>query len=454
MCSHCALYAKPEACQELFADNVELPQDSKRRKLGSSSVANAASCSSSASRPILPISFFWSFSPAGGVQTFFQVQSEGPLEYGDFTGNFRQQLSDFLGRQDESRHGKGPDPARILLTAGVSQGLDMVSTMCAEKGDVVLVENPTYFLAPAIFKNHGLQVVGVDSDGQGMVVQSLVNVLQQLTLSCRKVAMLYTIPVHHNPTGRSMPEERRKAIVSVAKEHGILIVADEVYTLLTYGTSPPPSMATLGENVLSVGSFSKILAPGLRVGWIEGSPEQLKRLSAWGVIDSGGHLSHFASCVVATTMMSRALDTHLGHLRKVYQERCKCLVDALRDTLPEDCSATSPEGGYFVWVELPMHVDAERLASNPDTFGFVAKPGHLFTTVEDGDNKSNKNCIRLCFARLRNEQLTEGVKRLVAAIKQAKSRNPVENRVLLLTVCNLFCSLETFCGQGQGFDSF
>ena len=230
--------------------------------------------------------------------------------------------------------------------------------------------------------------------------------------------MLYTIPVHHNPTGRTMPAERRKAIVGLAREHGILVIADEVYTLLTYGVSPPTTMASLGENVVSLGSFSKILAPGLRVGWMEASPQQLKRLSKWGVIDSGGYLSHFASCVVATAMKSRALDSHLEQLRKNFHERCRSLVGSLTAMLPGDCTVTNPYGGYFVWVKLPQHVDARDIASRSEEFGFLAKPGHLFT-LEAG---REDNFLRLCFARLQPAQLAEGACRLAAAIQHTVDR--------------------------------
>ena len=341
------------------------------------------------------------------------------MEYGDFTWEFRHELSEFLGRQDSSRR-RSPDPGHLFLTAGVSQALDMLSTMCAghRQGDVVLVESPTYFLAPAIFRDHGLEVVGVDTDSDGMVIQSLLDELQKLQLRGRRAAMLYTIPVHHNPTGRTMPAERREAIVGLARDHEILVIADEVYTLLTYGASPPTTMASLGENVLSLGSFSKILAPGLRVGWIEGSPEQLKRLSKWGVIDSGGHLSHFASCVVAAAMKSRALDSHLEQLRKNFQERCWSLVGSLKSMLPEDCTVTNPHGGYFVWVKLPQHVDAREIASRSEEFGFLAKPGHLFTL----DACSEDSFLRLCFARLQPAQLAEGARRLAAAIQHTIDR--------------------------------
>ena len=294
----------------------------------------------------------------------------------------------------------------------------MLCTMLADhqhKQDVILVESPTYFLAPNIFRNHGLEVVAVETDSEGIVIQSLLDVLQKLQLSGRSARMLYTIPVHHNPTGRTMPMERREALVGVAKKHGILVIADEVYTLLSYGaSSPPPTMATLGDDVLSLGSFSKILAPGLRVGWIEGSPERLERLSQWGVIDSGGHLSHFSSCVVATAMKSRVLDSHLERLRSVYWERCQSLVEALTSLLPEGCIVTKPQGGYFVWVQLPQHVNAREMASQSHEFGFLVKPGHLFTCL-DADKD---NCLRLCFARLQPVQLSEGVRRLAAAIQR------------------------------------
>jgi len=346
-----------------------------------------------------------------------------PLSYGDYTFRFRSELSKFLGRCDTSRGGVGPDPHRLLPTAGVSQALDMLCTMCASPaaGDVVLVESPTYFLASAIFRDHGLEVRGVETDRDGLVPEALRRMYEALLAEGRRAALLYIIPVHHNPTGRTMPEMRRAEIVKLAGTHGTLVVADEVYTMLTYSDeSMTPSLATLGKHIVSVASFSKVLAPGLRVGWIEGEPAQLTKLSKWAVIDSGGYVSHFASCVVACALELRLVDYHLQGLRTLYAARCSALVQALRDHLPQQCSITElPRGGFFVWVKLPSGVSSaallERTTRGPSGVRF--KEGGVFSPADATSDCAALDCyMRLCFARLSEVELVEGARRLCAEL--------------------------------------
>lgn len=276
--------------------------------------------------------------------------SSKPLEYGDFTIRFRAELSKFLGRCDPSRGGVEPDPARLLPTGGVSQALDMLCTVCASPRarDVVLVETPTYFLASAIFRDHELEVRGVETDAEGIVPAALRASLEGLRAEGRKCAFLYVIPVHHNPTGRTMTDARRREVVDLAGAHGALVVADEVYTLLTYGSAAtPPSLSTLGDGVLSLGSFAKVLAPGLRVGWVEGSRTLMDKLWAWSVTISGGYVSHFASCIVASALEQRLADQHLSRLRELYERRLAAMLAALHTHLPEACEQLCPPSGGF-----------------------------------------------------------------------------------------------------------
>lgn len=178
-------------------------------------------------------------------------------ELGD--GYFRLALAHFLGR------GYGiPVGAEFLMTtAGASQALDLICSRFSKPGDVVFVEEPTYFLALRIFADHGLEVVGLPTDDDGLVIDSLVDALVD-----RQPAFIYTVPTFQNPTGITMAEERRQQLVALAQAHDFLVVADEVYHLLDYAMLPPYPFAGYidGERVLSIGSFSKILAPGLRLG--------------------------------------------------------------------------------------------------------------------------------------------------------------------------------------------
>ncbi len=167
---------------------------------------------------------------------------------------------------------------QLFSTNGNSQALEMLCTVLTEPGDVVIVEEPTYFLAFQMFRDHGLEIRGVPIDADGLVVDALVDEVARCTSAGQRVAFVYTIPAFQNPTSVTMSAQRRRELVAAAAEHDVLIVADEVYHLLRFapGPMPPPMSAYVDDGpVLSIGTFSKILAPGMRLGWIHGSVERL-----------------------------------------------------------------------------------------------------------------------------------------------------------------------------------
>ena len=213
---------------------------------------------------------------------------------------FRTALSDFLGKST----GSPVDPDSLMLTAGISQALDFVCGRFTRPGDVVFVEEPSYPYSFPIFRDHGLEILGVRVDGAGVDVDVL-----ERELAKRRPKLVYTIPAFHNPTGQVLDRARRERLISLSREHGFIIVADEAYQLLHHGTPPPPSFGALGGdgNVLSLGTFSKILAPGLRLGWIQTTPDLMATLLASGALVSGGNFNHFTSHVVRQLMESGEL---------------------------------------------------------------------------------------------------------------------------------------------------
>ena len=190
------------------------------------------------------------------------------LAYGAEQGNayFHDALAGFLSEQYNFK----VDPDHLFTTAGISQGLDFICSLFTRPGDTIFVEKPTYSLALGIFADHGLNVVGLPMDENGLIIEALEEELAHQT-----PVFLYTIPTFHNPTGRNLSAARREKLVQLSQEHNFLIVADEVYQLLAYTGAPPSPMAKYTEaaTVISLGSFSKILAPGLRLGWIQTHPE-------------------------------------------------------------------------------------------------------------------------------------------------------------------------------------
>ena len=204
-------------------------------------------------------------------------------------------------------------------------------------------------------------------------------------------------------------------MVQLSQEYNFLIVADEVYQLLAYTGSPPPPMAkyTQAATVLSLGSFSKILAPGLRLGWIQTHPDLMNRLTTNGLIYSGGGLNPFTSAIVQSAIELGLQKKHLSHLKKVYLHRKNVLNSTLRKNLPDSVSFVESDGGFFTWLQLPQRVDTEKLRPEAHKHDVSFAPGSLFSPWRD-----LKDYLRLSFAYYEEPELEEGAKRLAAVINR------------------------------------
>ena len=325
-------------------------------------------------------------------------------EQGD--GYFRMALARFL-----SAHYRVPvDFDNLFITAGASQGLDLVCTLFSRPGDTIFIEEPSYFLGLRIFADHGLNLVSLPMDANGLIVDDL-----EEKLSRHKPVFLYTIPTFHNPSSMTLAAERRERLVQLSRRYRLLIVADEVYHLLSYSDEPPlPLAAHIESNsVLSLGSFSKIMAPGLRLGWIQGGAELLRRFTGCGLLDSGGGLNPFTSGVMRSAIEKGLLENQLTILKTAYSRRKTALVNALRDYLPDAVRFFEPGGGFFVWLEFPDAIDTNHLLSTAleQNVGFL--PGIKFS-AHNGLN----NFARLSFSYYDIPQLVEGAGRLGKAIRE------------------------------------
>ncbi len=333
------------------------------------------------------------------------------LAYGAEQGNwyFHNVLAGFLSKQ----YKLSVDPDHLFTTTGISQGLDYICGLFTQPGDTIFVENPTYSLALGIFADHRLKVVGLPMDEDGLIFEALEEELAHQT-----PVFVYTIPTFHNPTGCNLSATRREKLVELSREHNFLIVADEVYHLLAYTSTPPSPMAQYTEaaTVLSLGSFSKILAPGLRLGWIQTHPDLMNRLTTNGLIFSGGGLNPFTSAIVQSAIELGLQETQLSYLKKVYLQRKNALNTALRENLPDSVSFVEPDGGFFTWLQLPQHVDTEELLPEAHKHDVSFAPGSFFSPRRD-----LKNYLRLSFAYYEESELVEGAMRLAAVIARQLS---------------------------------
>ncbi len=336
------------------------------------------------------------------TEDFFQAAHPLDLNYGVLQGDprFCDSLATFL----TTHYGQPVDPDTLFVTGGNSQALDFICSHLSKPGDTIIVEEPCYFLAYQIFADHGLKMVSVPVDHDGLDIDAL-----EETLSSIKPTLLYTIPSYQNPSGQTMSAARRKRLIALSQQHEFLILADEVYQLLSYYDSPPDALGTMVESgtVLSLGSFSKILAPALRLGWIQTSHERVKRLTHIGCINSGGNLNHFTSHILRHAMELGLLQTHLKRLRRTYRGRVEAMDAALKEHFSDHATWTRPDGGYFFWLKLNKDTNARALRHKARAMEVGFQAGEFFSSCS-----SMKNYIRLSFAYYNEEDIREGIARL------------------------------------------
>jgi len=323
------------------------------------------------------------------------------LQYGanQGDGTFRRSLAKFLSRG----YGCPVEPDSLFITNGASMGLHLICTLFTRPGDTIFVEEPTYFLALRIFADHDLHLVPIRTDSNGLLIESLEEKLNE-----SDPKFLYIIPTFQNPTGHTLSPERRKRLVSLSRQHDFLVVVDEVYHFLSYASQPPEPFAVYSEagNIISLGSFSKILAPGLRLGWIQANAEIIHRFINSGLLDSGGGMNPFTSAIVGRLLENGTLDQNIAKLIATYRARISVMDAALRHHLP-DVQYTLPRGGYFFWIRLPNQMNATELQHRAEAFQVGFRPGALFSC-----QGGMQDYIRLSYVFYEADELAQGVLRL------------------------------------------
>jgi DNA-binding transcriptional MocR family regulator len=336
---------------------------------------------------------------------YFSAGDRRTLQYGAERGNgyFLATLAEFISTSIQR-----DVPVDALLTAnGASAALDLLCTLYTKPGDLIFVEEPTYFLARRIFADHHLQVEAVSIDKDGLDIEQLEEKLKKA-----KPKFIYTIPTFHNPASVTLAEDHRKRLVNLSQQNNFLIIADEVYQFLAYDTTPPKPMAAFAnevEQIISINSFSKILAPGLRLGWIQAHPKVIKRLAECGLLDSGGGLNPFTSGIVRYLIQVGDLVENIARLKEVYQKRLAVMNKALIQYLPE-ADYFTPHGGYYFWVRLPG-VDTSRLRARAQKYGIDFRPGTLFSS-----QMGLKEYLRLSYSYYNEPQIELGIKILAECL--------------------------------------
>ena len=342
-----------------------------------------------------------------------QVLSGHPgavLQYGATEGwpALREALSGYLAAK-----GIAARPEQIITTTGSQQGLDLIGKTMINPGDKVIVEAPTFLATIQCFRLYGADIVTAPIDAQGVKV----DVLEQLIIE-HKPKLVYLIPTFGNPSGAMLSLERRKRILELAARHRVLVVEDDPYGELYFGAPPPPSMLALSDGVAGsrdyvayCGSFSKVLSPGLRVGWMVASPLLLANAVMCKQF-SDAHTSNLTQAIAAQYLGLNRMETALGVVRKTYAERAQTMANCLKSELGDAVSFDQPHGGMFFWSRLNgADADSAAFAKRAIEQGVAFVPGAPFFATH-----ADKATFRLSFATADVEKIVEGIARLGKAL--------------------------------------
>ena len=306
----------------------------------------------------------------------------------------------------------------LMLTAGASGGLDAVCRLFTRPGDTVLVEAPSYHEALDIIRDYPVQLAAVPMDDKGLMPEGLAERLQRLKAQGARPRLLYTIPTFQNPSGVTLSGDRRSALLQLARRHELLIVEDDVYRDLAFAASPPPSLYSLdaanqGQTVIRLGSFSKVLAPGLRLGWLMAAPAHVARLISGGLTKSGGGANPFSAFVTAVFCQNGWLEPHIARLVEVYRHRRDVMLRALEAAMPSGVRWTTPGGGFFIWLTLPEPLNAGDVLEQAHRHSITFLTGEPFFAAGGGERH-----IRLPFSFISPPEMEKGVRARAEIIRQ------------------------------------
>ncbi len=336
------------------------------------------------------------------------------LQYGSGQGHpkLREQICDVMALE-----GIRANPDDILVTTGSQQALDLISRIFIDPNDVILVEAPSYVGALGTFHQYEASVVHVALDGQGLIPAALREAISAVRSTGRKIKFLYLIPNYQNPSGVLLPADRRTEILEIARTEGIFIVEDNPYGLLGFDKPSPNAMrAEDSENVLYLGSFSKTIAPGLRVGWAL-VPQSLKEKLVIASESSILCPSNFTQLTISSYLASQPWRDQIASFCELYKVRRDAMLQALDDFFPASAQWTRPSGGFYVWVTLPPEIDTKVLMPKAFAAKVAYVPGSAF--YADG---SGSWSMRLSYCHPTPERIRDGVKALGGIVKQEIER--------------------------------
>ena len=336
----------------------------------------------------------------------FATEGAAALQYSTTEG--WRPLREWIANRMNAR-GIETDPDRVLITSGSQQAIDLVGKVFLEPGDRVLVENPSYLAALQCFSGYEASLIGVDSDAAGLLVDQV-----EQALDHARPKFIYIVPEFQNPKGTSLSLERRAKLVELSHRFQVPILEDDPYGELRYRGDRVSSLAAMDTHglVIHISTFSKTLSPGMRLGWVVASPEIIQALII-AKQPADLHTSTIEQRAAARALESFDFDSHVAKLCQVYGSRCDTMLAALERYFPDETRWTHPEGGLFLWVELPETIRGEDVLEDALRERVAFVPGGPFFVGEE-----RNNFLRLNFSNRPSEVIEDGIRRIGAVLKR------------------------------------
>lgn len=351
----------------------------------------------------------------GIASSILETDGKAALQYGLTLGYAG--LMDVVSSFCRARRGIHSKTEEICITSGSQQALDLIGRLFVDPGDVVFVELPSYIGAIGAFRNLQAELVGVRQAPDGMEIEDLVAQIETCQQMGKKPKLLYVIPNFQNPSGLTISPAKRRALLEVAARYGLLIVEDDPYGEVCFDPSrasdlrPLKSMDMEGR-VIYLSTFSKILAPGLRVGWVVAAKPIIEKLD---LVKQSTDLcgSMFDQRIVAECLRQGVVDRQLPKIRDFYRQKCQVMLASLEQGMPSGVQWTQPAGGLFLWITLPERLDSEAiLAESIDRAKVIYVPGHPFHV-----NDTGRNTLRVAFSKESADNIRAGIHRLAQVFK-------------------------------------
>jgi len=345
------------------------------------------------------------------LEEIMRDQSAVALQYGSTQG-YKPLIQWIANRSSDKGLPAGPE--NIIITSGSQQALDLISRILLDPDDEILVESPTYLGALGPFANQYAKFTEIPMDQDGVDTEAIERILKDRAKEGKKVKFIYLIPTFQNPTGVTLSIKRRQEMARLAHEYNVFVIEDDPYSELRYEGNPVPTIKSFDAtgHVIYLSTFSKILSPGVRMGWIVAHPEIINKLTYLKEsVDL--HSSTLIQLLVYEYCRKGYLEPHIRSILPLYASRREAMLNALIKYAPDNVTWTTPDGGFFLWVTFPPHIDTKKLFPTAASRGVAYVPGYAF--YPDG---KGLNSVRLSFSLADEDQIDEGIRILMEVVQE------------------------------------